>query len=150
MDPEKGSKFSGFSNGAPRISALPTGPNFWRIDWFGDIAYPDRSNRRKQPSVFVHLSRVKDERFRNDPSVLLSPEGTAPAQFQKRAWISIGTLPLLRIGDIWRDGQLDAQPDYELEEFKCIQIDAKTTTLIKAGLNIGDAGFLLLLISAEI
>lgn len=143
MDPEKGPKFSGFSNGGPRISALPTGPNFWRIDWFGDIAYPDRSNRRKQPSVFVHLSRVKDERFRNDPSVLLSPDCTAPAQFQKRAWISIGTLPLLRIGDIWRDGQLDGQPDYELEEFKNIQIDAKTTTLIKAGLNIGEAGFLL-------
>lgn len=143
MDSERDSKFSEISNGAPRISALPTGPNFWRIDWFGDIAYPDRSNRRKQPSVFVHLSRVKDERFRNDPSVLLSPDGTAPAQFQKRAWISIGTLPLLRIGDIWRDGQLDAQPDYELEKFKNIQIDAKTTTLIKAGLNIGDAGFLL-------
>jgi hypothetical protein len=143
MDSEKGPKYSGFSNGAPRISALPTGPNFWRIDWFGDIAYPDRSNRRKQPSVFVHLSRVKDERFRNDPSVLLSPDCTAPAQFQKRAWISIGTLPLLRIGDIWRDGQLDGRPDYELEEFKNIQIDAKTTTLIKAGLNIGEAGFLL-------
>ena len=143
MDPEKGLKYSGFSNGMPRISAFRTGPNFWRIDWFGDIAYPDRSNRRKQPSMFVHLSRVKDERFRNDPSVLLSPDGTAPAQFQKRAWISIGTLPLLRIGDIWRDGQLDAQPDYELEKFKNIQIDAKTTTLIKAGLNIGDAGFLL-------
>lgn len=143
MDPEEGLKFPEFSNGEPRISALPTGPNFWRIDWFGDIAYPDRSNRRKQPSVFVHLSRVRDERFRSDPSVLLSPEGTATVQFQKRAWISIGTMPLLRVGDIWRDGQLDSRPDYELEEFKDIQINVRTTTLVKAGLNIGDAGFLL-------
>ncbi len=93
--------------------------------------------------MFVHLSRVADERFRSDPSVLLSPESTGPVHFQKRAWISIGTLPLLRVGDIWRDGQLYTQPDYELEEFKGIQIDTKTTTLIKAGLNIDDAGFLL-------
>ncbi|APW41392.1 hypothetical protein RS694_01720 [Rhodoferax saidenbachensis] len=52
-------------------------------------------------------------------------------------------MPLLRVGDIWRDGQLDGRPDYELEEFKNIQIDARTTTLIKAGLNIDEAGFLL-------
>ncbi|MBT3066269.1 hypothetical protein [Rhodoferax sp. U11-2br] len=143
MGSENNPKFSEFPNEEPRILALPKGPDSWRIDWLGDIAYPNRFDRRKQPSVFVHLSKVADERFRSDPSVLLSPESTTHAQFQKRAWISIGTLPLLRVGDIWRDGQLDARPDYEMEEFKNIQIDAKTTTLIKAGLNIDDAGFLL-------
>ena len=130
-------------NELPRISALPKGLTPWRIDWFGDIAFPDRTVRRKQPSVFLHLSRVTDERFRSDPSVLLSAESTSPAKFQRRVWVSVGTLPLLRIGDIWRDGQLDARPDYELEEFPDIQIDKATTKLIKAGLNLDDKGFLL-------
>ena len=55
----------------------------------------------------------------------------------------MGTLPLLRIGDVWRDGQLDVRPDYQLEEFTDIQIDQGTTTLIKAGLNLDEGGFLL-------
>lgn len=132
-----------FSNEPIRISAFPSGLTPWRIDWFGDIAFPDRSVRRKQPSVFLHLSRVTDSRFRDDPAVLLSAHSTAPPNFQRRVWVSVGTLPLLRIGDIWRDGQLDVRPDYELEEFTDIQIDQSTTTLIKAGLNLDEGGFLL-------
>lgn len=137
------SKPSSFSNEPPRISVFPKGPTPWRIDWFGDIAFPDRSVRRKQPSVFIHLSRVTDSRFHDDPDVLLSAQSTVPPIFQRRVWVSVGTLPLLRIGDIWRDGQLDVRPDYELEEFTDIQIDQSTTTLIKAGLNLDEGGFLL-------
>ncbi len=75
--------------------------------------------------------------------VLLSTHSMSPPKFQRRVWISVGTLPLLRVGDIWRDGQLDVRPDYALEEFPDIQIDKNTTTLIKAGLNLDDKGFLL-------
>lgn len=131
------------SNESPRISVFPKGQTPWRIDWFGDIAFPDRSVRRKQPSVFLHLSRVTDSRFRDDPAVLLSAHSTASPNFQRRVWVSVGTLPLLRIGDVWRDGQLDVRPDYQLEEFTDIQIDQGTTTLIKAGLNLDEGGFLL-------
>ena len=130
-------------NESPRIAVFPKGPTPWRLDWFGDIAFPDRSIRRKQPSVFVHLSRVTDSRFREDPTVLLSAHSTTPPSFQRRVWVSVGTLPLLRVGDVWRDGQLDIRPDYELEEFTDIQIDQDTTKLIKAGLNLDEDGFLL-------
>ncbi len=128
---------------APRISVFPKGQTNWRIDWFGDIAFPNRLVRRKQPSVLVHLSRVADNRFLSDPSALLSPQCTRPAQFQKRVWVSVGTLALLRIGDIWRDGQLVLRPDYELEKFHNIQISKDSTSLVKAGLNLDEGGFLL-------
>jgi hypothetical protein len=99
--------------------------------------------RRKQPSLLLHLSRVVDDNFRTDPSVLLSPESTTPARQQRKAWVSVGTLPMLRIGDIWRDGKLEARPDYQLETFPDLQIDKTTTHLVKAELNLDEKGFLL-------
>lgn len=127
----------------PAISALAKGDNFWRIDWFGDLAFPNRLFRRTQPSLLVHLSKVLDSSFRHDPAVLLSPDSTTPARFQRKVWVSAGTLPLLRIGDIWRDGKLEASPDYQLERFVDLQIDDSTVHLVKAGLNLDDKGFLL-------
>jgi hypothetical protein len=103
-------------NNLPSIFAFPKDGNFWRIDWFGDIAFPNRLMRRKQPSVLVHLSRVLDNSFRVNPAVLLSPESTFVSK-QRKVWTSVGTLPLLRIGDVWRDEQLEMCPDYELEYF---------------------------------
>ena len=73
----------------------------------------------------------------------MSAHCTTPPKFQRRVWVSVGTLALLRIGDIWTDGQLELRPDYELEEFTHINIDQSTTTLIKAGLNLDESGFLL-------
>lgn len=137
------SKNLGSSNESPRIAAFPKGATPWRIDWFGDIAFPDRSVRRKQPSIFLHLSRVTTDRFHEDPAVLLSPDSTSPAKFQRRVWVSVGTLPMLRVGDVWRNGELDARPDYQLESFPDLEINNATVTLIKAGLNLDDQGFLL-------
>lgn len=131
------------NNDLLRISALPKGQTAWRIDWFGDIAYPDRSVRRKQPSVFLHLSRVTTDRFHEDPAVLLSPDSTSPAKFQRRVWVSVGALPMLRVGDIWRNGELEVRPDYQLESVPDLAISNATATLIKAGLNLDDQGFLL-------
>jgi len=125
-----------------KIAALPSDGHGWRIDWFGEIAFPNRMIRRKQPSVLLHLSRVIDERYREDHSVLLNPESTFVAK-QRKVWISVGTLPLLRIGDIWRDSRLDTAPDYELESFLDVEISSETTSLIKAGLNLDENGFLL-------
>jgi hypothetical protein len=70
------------NNDFPSISAFPQDGKSWRIDWFGDLAFPNRSIRRTQPSLLLHLSKVLDASF----------------------------LPLLRIGDIWRDGKLEASP----------------------------------------
>lgn len=130
-------------NDLPRISALPEGQDLWRIDWFGDIAFPDRSQRRKQPSVFLHLSKLENSRFHIGPWGSLPSNRPSLAQRQRRVWVSIGTLPLLRIGDVWRDGKLHSQPDHELEEFKDLQVDASTVSLVKAGLNLNEQGFLL-------
>jgi hypothetical protein len=124
------------------IAALPTDGHAWRIDWFGEIAFPNRMIRRKQPSVLLHLSRVIDERYHEDHSVLLNPESTFVAK-QRKVWVSVGTLPLLRIGDIWRDGLLETTPDYEFESFSDLDIGSETVSLIKAGLNLEENGFLL-------
>lgn len=75
--------------------------------------------------------------------MLLSPDSTSPAKFQRKVWISAGTLPLLRIGDIWRDGKREASPNYQLETFIDLHIDDSTVSLIKAGLNLDEQGFLL-------
>jgi hypothetical protein len=136
-------KKSSINKELPCISALAKGENSWRIDWFGDLAFPNRLFRRTQPSLLVHLSKVLDDSFRQDPSVLLSPDSTTPARFQRKVWVSAGTLPLLRIGDVWRDGKLEASPDYQLERFIDLQIDDSTVHLVKAGLNLDDKGFLL-------
>lgn len=129
-------------NNLPSIFAFPKDGNSWRVDWFGDIAFPNRLLRRTQPSVLVHLSRVLDASFRENPTVLLSPESTFVAR-QRKVWISVGTLPLLGIGDVWRDGQLEMRPDYELEHFPNLEINSETAVLIKAGLNLEEKGFLL-------
>ncbi len=50
---------------------------------------------------------------------------------------------MLRVGDIWRNGELEARPDYQLERFPDLEINNTTSTLIKAGLNLDDQGFLL-------
>lgn len=127
----------------PSISAFPKGETAWRIDWFGEIAFPDRMMRRTQPSVLVHLSRVIDESYRATPSVLLNPASTTPAQFQRKIWVSVGTLCILRVGDIWRNQELEFQPDYELETFENVRVDETTTTLVKAGLSPDADAFLL-------
>jgi hypothetical protein len=37
----------------PSIFAFPKGKYSWRIDWFGELAFPNRFQRHKQPSVLV-------------------------------------------------------------------------------------------------
>jgi hypothetical protein len=130
------------NNNLPSIFAFPKDENFWRVDWFGDIAFPNRLLRRTQPSVLLHLSRVLDTSFRENPVVLLSPESTFASK-QRKVWVSVGTLPLLSIGDIWRNGQLEMRPDSELEHFPDLDINSETAVLIKAGLNLEEKGFLL-------
>ncbi len=131
------------NNDLPSISAFPKDGKSWRIDWFGELAFPNRSIRRTQPSLLIHLSLVLDTRFSQDPTVLLASDSTSPAKFQRKVWISAGTLPLLRIGDIWRDGKLEASPDYQLETFADLRIEDSTISLVKAGLNLDEQGFLL-------
>ncbi len=125
------------------IAVFPKDDAFWRIDWFGEVAYPDRYTRRTHPSVLVYLSKVTDLDFLADPEVLLHPHSTAPAKSQSRIWVSVGTLVILRIGDIWQRQTLFMSPDYTGETFKNLSVGRGKTDFIKAGLNPDKAGFLI-------
>ena len=140
--PSESTENSFHNNHLPSIFAFPKDENFWRIDWFGEVAFPNRLLRRTQPSILVHLSRVLNSSFQENPALLLDPASTFASR-QRKVWVSVGTLPLLRIGDIWRNGQLAASPDYELEQFLDLEINSQTAVLVKAGLNLEEKGFLL-------
>ncbi len=133
--------------GAPEeplyIAAFPDDNAYWRVDWFGEIAYPDRYTRRKHPSILIYLSKVTESNFSADPEVLLQPHSTAPAKGQTRIWVSVGTLMVLRIGDIWHRQKLHLSPEYTRETFKKLWVGRNNTDFIKAGLNPDKAGFLI-------
>ena len=131
------------NNGLPSISAFPKDENYWRIDWFGEVVFPNRSIRRTQPSILVYLSKIVDGSFLYDPTALLFTTLTDSAKYQRKVWVSVGTLCLLRIGDIWRNGQPVNRPDYHLERFEDLRIDASTVYLVKAGSTRNGLGFLL-------
>jgi hypothetical protein len=133
--------------GAPEeplnIAAFPDDDAYWRVDWFGEIAYPDRYTRRKHPSILIYLSKITESNFSADPEVLLQPHSTAPAKSQIRIWVSIGTLMVLRIGDVWHRKKLFLSPEYNREYFKKLWVGSTTTSFIKAGLNPEKTGFLI-------
>ncbi|HWZ46962.1 MAG TPA: hypothetical protein VNX00_01930, partial [Herbaspirillum sp.] len=56
------------------VGALPKDGHAWRIDWFGNLAFPNRMIRRTQTSMLLHFSRVRDDPY--DPAALLSTSST--------------------------------------------------------------------------
>jgi hypothetical protein len=89
--------------------------------------------------VVLHLSKLN-----GTPTTLadwLNPNLTDTDQHTQS--ISIGALLHFAVGDIWANGRRESMPDYELETFTDIQVDANTTSIIKAGLNPDEEGFLL-------
>ncbi|MFC5429452.1 hypothetical protein ACFPTO_11670 [Paraburkholderia denitrificans] len=126
-----------------RIGAFPSGPEYWRIDWFGQIAFPNRMVRRSQPSVLVHLSRLFDATVLDDHALLLSARSTLPVERQVKRWVSVGTMVTLGVGDIWSGQALVASPVYESETFLQLLIDDATTSMVKAGGPHEDGSYLL-------
>ncbi|HEY4074300.1 MAG TPA: hypothetical protein VGM52_14490 [Herbaspirillum sp.] len=90
--------------------------------------------------MLLHFSRVCDDPY--DPAALLSASSTN-TYYQRKAWVSIDSLGLFRVGDIWRNGRLETRPDYQLETFDELLIDKSTTTIVKAGLSPDGENFLL-------
>lgn len=125
-----------------RISNFPDDGNVWRVDWFGSIAFPDRIQRRKHPSVLVSLSKVMAPDALLNPAALLDPLFTSPKQTKR--WISVGTTMLTGVGDLWQNQTLVASPDYEVEAFHDIELNRDTAHMVKAGSSLeADEGFLL-------
>lgn len=123
----------------PIISQLTPDDRSWRIDWFGDIAYPGSVRRYAQPSVKVVLSAIRCDV--SDANVLISPDGS-DYQHQHEAWAPVAAMPMLAIGDIWQRGQRIISPEYQVESFKRLAITPESTAFVKTGLAI-DGHFLL-------
>lgn len=104
----------------------------WRVDWFGEVAYPP-DQRRSQPLYRVLISPVIGD--------LSAPNIVTDDGDQREAWLSIGTLPMVGMGDIWQAGEKIAQPNYQQESFG-IYIANSWAGIIKAGLSL-DEHFLL-------
>ena len=120
-----------------RILAFPLGGQAWRLDWLGDVSYR-RHLRYTQPFIRVALSKVS-----------LDPDGNwvYPAIFESapeqiHASVPVSLLAGLRIGTIWLDGVMVADPGYTSETFS-FAASKGTTTLIKAGVKIDEKTFLL-------
>lgn len=100
----------------------------WRVDWFGEVVYQPNGQRRSQPVYKVLISPVI-----GDPSLnIVTDNGD-----EREAWLPIGTLPMVGIGDVWQNGEKVAQSNYQ-QEFFDVNIDNSVTDIIKAGLAIGE------------
>lgn len=126
-----------------RIWALPDSQTPLRISWFGEVSYPNRSIRRQQPSVRIHLSPVTDFGILEKPELLLDPNSTNYGRSSFSRYISVGCLPFLRIGDLWMRQKLRLTPDYQVQAFQNLRIDESTTSIVKAGLPKDGNNFLL-------
>lgn len=126
-----------------RIGAFPPGEAIWRVDWFGDLSYPARSQRSNQPSVTIWLSKVVGTRWSESQAVPLDPDFTRHKERIHRR-VALGTLVILRLGDLWRNQQLVARPQYEVEQFDDIDVVGDHhVEIIKAGLSMEDGSFVL-------
>lgn len=121
---------------SPRLAFFPFDGNAWRIDWFGDVAYPNRRESYKQPAICVAISKVTQDiegQFRCVNSY----------RSQRQIWAPVGLLPNFRIGDIWRNGLLHQQEVTPTEIFQGLDINRRSNRVVKAGISMKDRSFIL-------
>ncbi|MCE5181518.1 MAG: hypothetical protein LLG15_06950 [Betaproteobacteria bacterium] len=99
----------------------------WRVDWFGEVAYSPNGQRRSQPVYRVLISPVIGD--------LPVPNIVTDDGDQREAWLPIGTLPMVVIGDIWQGGVKVAQPNYQQESFS-VDVSCSLAHIIKSGISI--------------
>jgi hypothetical protein len=124
-----------------RIRSFPPGAHVWRVDWFGMVEFVDRQRRTGQPSVLVHLSQVVAADALTNPAALLHAGATS--RYRKKCWVSLGTLTLLRVGDLWSDQVLVATPAYQTEVFTDLAVNPSTVETVPAGASLQPGVFLL-------
>lgn len=120
------------------IKQLTPDDGSWRIDWFGEFSYPPGA-RHSQPSVREAISPLACDPA--DAAALLSNAATR-CNNQRQAWIPIGIMGAVRIGDIWKDGQCVLSPIYQTERFEKLDIRRDTTNFVKSGMKL-DGAYLL-------
>ncbi|MCU7841598.1 MAG: hypothetical protein KZQ94_19745 [Candidatus Thiodiazotropha sp. (ex Troendleina suluensis)] len=111
----------------------------WRVNWLGEVAYPGQIHRYTQPCLKVILSPLLCDH--EDSKALMNPDCTNNWETHD-TWVPVSTLPLLSIGSLWQNGNELLTPQYQIKRFERLQINAESTTLIKAGLSL-DGSFLL-------
>ena len=124
----------------PIISLPQLSPDerMWRIDWLGELYYPAGSGDT-QPSFKVSMSPVQCDV--NDAAAMLSPTATN-LNHQRQVSLKIGLLNLIKVGDIWKNGQFLIAPDYQSVQFKKLMVHKTTMQQVKAGFSI-DENFIL-------
>lgn len=121
---------------APNLTFFPKDGNTWRVDWYGDVSFPDRRQSYKQPSVCVAISKVllgHAERSEQPHS----------ARNQRQIWVPVGLLPHIRIGDIWQNGLRLALEQAPSISFDNLRISRSSCRVVKAGFSKNDRMFLL-------
>lgn len=104
------------------ISAFPSDDWCWRVEWFGQTGFPNPRNRYRQASVCVSISRVRflsKSRYMTEPPI--------------SRWVSVGTLVLLRVGDLYRGRRKQGSGDGEVETFPDICVNPPGTEIVKTG-----------------
>lgn len=104
------------------ISAFPSDDWCWRVEWFGQTGFPNPRGRYRQASVCVSISRVRflsKTRYMTEPPI--------------SRWVSVGTLVLLRVGDLYRGRRKHSSGDGEVEIFRDICVDPPGTEIVKTG-----------------
>lgn len=105
----------------------------WRIDWFGEVGYPGAVRRYAQPSLKVSISPLLELAEVSSAIIHTSLDE------QRSIWMPIGSLSMLRIGDVWQNGKLALQPEYQKAVFPNLDIGPGSSLFIKAGLSIGES-----------
>jgi hypothetical protein len=104
------------------INAFPLDRHRWKILWFGPVNFPNPIDRNRQASVCVSLSKV---------SMVSELNGQIQTPIER--YVSVGTLTILRVGDIFKTGRLTAGGSGTRETFSDIVIGPSTTETVKAG-----------------
>ena len=110
-----------------RLLFMPQDDHLWRIDWFGEVRYPNLKIRSSMPSISIVLTLLQGG---HDPENLHA-NGTHHIQI----YVPVGFLGKLRIGDVWKNGKLVATLEYGLESFPEVIINRISTSIIKSGLS---------------
>lgn len=108
------------------LQRLTPDPDQWRIDWLGNLDYHTKTGRRRQPFIYVSISKH-------------CPNSADVAQCN--ATMPISLLPELKIGDIWQNGKLVSSPT-TVHSFPDLLISNATVKTVKAGVEV-DGEFLL-------
>lgn len=104
------------------ISGFPRDGNTWKLLWFGPVDFPNPIDRNRQASVCLSLSKV---------SMVSAMRGHFEMPIER--YVSVGTLTILRIGDIFKNGRLMTFGGGSHESFSDVDIDPATTEIVKAG-----------------